>query len=69
MGVAGFVASLVGLFIFGIPLGLMAVIFGAVSLGKIKKHPGKYKGKGLAIASFVIGIVDIIGVIIVLSLQ
>ncbi len=69
LGIAGFIASLVGLVVAGIPLGIIAVVFGAVSLGKIKRYPERFKGRGLAIASFVIGIVDIIGAIVVLAVM
>ena len=67
LGIAGFVSSLVGLFIAGIPLGLVGLIFGGISLSKIKKQPNKFKGKGLAIASIIIGIIAIIGAIIVIA--
>jgi hypothetical protein len=67
LGIAGFVSGLVGLFFAGIPLGLIGVIFGGISLSKIKKQPNKFKGKGFAIASIVIGIIAIIGAIIVLA--
>jgi len=67
LAIAGFVSSLAGLFIAGIPLGLIGVIFGGISLGKMKKEPGKYKGKGLAISSIVIGIIAILGAIVVIS--
>jgi hypothetical protein len=67
MAVAGFVGSLVGLFIAGIPLGIMAIVFGFVSLGKIKRHPERYKGRGFGIASIIIGAVDVIGMLIILG--
>ncbi len=67
MALSGFIGSLVGLFILGIPLGIMAVVFGSVSLGKIDKHPERFKGRGMAIASIIIGAVDIIGMIILLT--
>jgi hypothetical protein len=67
LGTAGFLASILGLFIASIPLGLLAIIFGAVSLGKIKKNPLRFRGKGLAIASIIIGLIDFIGMIIVLA--
>ncbi|MFO7368652.1 MAG: DUF4190 domain-containing protein [Bacteroidales bacterium] len=67
MGTAGFIASLLGFFIAGIPLGIFAIIAGSVSIGKINRHPGKYKGKGLAIASIIIGLVDVVGVLLLLS--
>jgi hypothetical protein len=67
LALSGFIGSLVGLFVLGIPLGIMAVIFGSISLGSIDKHPERYKGRGLAIASIIIGAVDIIGMIIILA--
>ena len=67
LGLAGFISSLVGLFIAGIPLGAIAVVFGGISLSKIKKNPQKYKGKGFAIASLIIGIIDVVAMIILLA--
>ncbi|HLP73216.1 MAG TPA: DUF4190 domain-containing protein [Bacteroidales bacterium] len=64
--IAGFVAGLAGLFIAGLPLGIVALIFGSISLSKIKRSPGR-RGRGLAIAALILGIVDIIGVLIYLS--
>lgn len=67
MAVTGFIGSLVGLFILGIPLGIMAFVFGTISLGKIQRHPERYKGKGFAIASIIIGAIDVIGMLIVIA--
>ena len=66
LGLAGFVLSLVGFLLALIPevglipLGLIPIIFGIISLVRIKRNPAKYKGKGLAIGSLVLGIIDII---------
>ena len=65
MAVAGFVCSLVGLFIAGLLLGALGVIFSAIALGKIKRT-GK-RGKGLAIAGLVIGIIAIAGAALILA--
>jgi hypothetical protein len=67
LAIAGFIAGLVGLFFAGIPLGTLAVIFGMISINKIRKYPARFSGRGLAIASIVIGIVSVIGAIIVLA--
>jgi hypothetical protein len=67
LGTAGFIVSLVGFFIASIPLGTVAIVFGIISLGKIKKHPEKYKGKGFAIVSLIVGLIDLIGMIIILA--
>jgi hypothetical protein len=64
LGLAGFILGLGGLFVLGIPFGLLALIFGAISLSRINREPGRYGGRGFAIASLVLGIVDIIGVLL-----
>lgn len=38
-------------------LGAAGIIFGALSLSRIRKEPGRFKGKGLAIAGMVAGLV------------
>ena len=67
-GVAGTIAGTVGLFFAGIPLGILSLIFGFVCIAKVKKNPKKRMGKGFGIAAIVLGMVDIVGTIIVLSL-
>jgi hypothetical protein len=67
LGLAGFLSGLVGLFIASIPLGIIAVVFSGISLSKIKKDPRRFKGKGFAIAGMVLGIVDVVGMIILLG--
>ncbi len=67
LGLAGFIAGITGLFIFGFPLGALAIVFGIISLGKIKRHPDRYKGKGLATASLILGLVGVIGLAILLA--
>ncbi len=61
LAIIGFIASIIGLFVLGIILGILAVIFGCTSYTKIKREPEKWKGAALAIAAIVIGIVDVIG--------
>lgn len=61
--IAGFVCSLVGLFVAGILLGILAICLG-VSAKKHIKIFGNEKGKGLATAAVVIGIIDIAGAIL-----
>lgn len=69
LGIAGLVCSVIP-FIF--PLGgLLAIIFGAISLNRINREPNKFKGKGFALASLIIGIVEILliaAIIIILIL-
>ncbi len=61
LSTAGLVLGIVGFFVFGFILGLLSIIFSAISLGKIAKNPGKYKGKGKAIAGLILGLIDLIG--------
>ncbi len=68
LGLAGFVSGIVGLLIFGIPLGTVAIVFGAISLAKIKKNPKKFSGRGFAIASLTLGIINVVAVILLLAL-
>jgi hypothetical protein len=39
---------------------LLALIFGAVSLGKISKNPDKFKGKGFGITALIMGILGVL---------
>jgi hypothetical protein len=68
MALAGFICSLAGLLLFGFILGTLAVIFSAIGLGKINKDPAKWKGKGMAIAGLIIGVVDIVAWLIIIAL-
>jgi hypothetical protein len=64
--ILGFIFSIVGLFVAGIPLGIAAIILCGLAIGKISRTPGM-KGRGLAIAGIIIGVIAIIGALIVIS--
>lgn len=68
LGLTGLITSLIGLWIMGIPLGILSIIFGSISLGKIKENPSKYNNKGLALAAVVLGFIDVIGVLLILMI-
>ncbi len=55
--IAGFVTGVVGLFAFGIILGILAIVFSGISLKRIRRDPDLKKGRGLAIAGLILGIV------------
>ena len=57
--VASFVCSMVGIVIFGIIMGILAICFGTVGLNRIKAFPQE-GGKGLAIAGIIVGIIEVI---------
>lgn len=63
-----FICSIVGFFIFSIPLGIVSISLGTSALNHIKNFP-KDGGKGLAIAGIVIGIIEILLVVAALAMQ
>lgn len=66
MAVAGFVTGLVSLFIFGIILGILAIVFSSIALKRIKREPEALTGRGLAVAGLVLGIIGLVGALIVI---
>jgi hypothetical protein len=70
IGKWGFISSLIGFIpLIGIPFALLAIVFGAVSLHKIHRHPEKFNtDKGFAYASLFLGILGIAFSIIMISL-
>jgi hypothetical protein len=51
-----------GAFVFGV----LAIIFGAIALKRIRNNPGQ-KGRGMAIAGLICGIVALIAMLIIFS--
>lgn len=68
LALAGFIVSLVGLVVFGIVLGILAIILSGIGLYRVNQDPINWNGKGLAIAGIIIGILDIVGWFIFISL-
>lgn len=58
LALAGFVVSLVGLFLFGVLLGPVAFVLAAVGYRKVTHSGGMLAGRGLAIAGMIIGVID-----------
>ncbi len=59
MTIWGFVLSLIGIFVFPLVVGVVAVILSAVGYSRISKSGFALRGKGLAIAGIIIGVFDI----------
>lgn len=55
--IASLVCGIVSLIFAGVILGILGIVFGAVAMGKIKREPSKWSGKGMAIAGLVCGII------------
>jgi len=68
-GLLGFITSIIGLIIAGIPLGILSIIFGVLGITRVAKHPEKRMGRGFGIAAIIIGFLAIVGAIIVLMMK
>jgi len=70
LAVTSMVLGILGLFMpcIGLVLGVLAVIFGGVSLGQINRARGRIGGRGMAIAGLVTGLIalTIYGIVVVL---
>jgi len=68
LGLIGFILSFLGMIpLIGIPFAVLAIIFGTIGIKKIRRNPKKYKGKGFAIASIVIGCAMMVMNIIIIA--
>ena len=66
LAIASLVCGL--LFWFGFPgfvCSILAIVFGIIQLKNIKKTPGQYGGKGMAIAGLILGSIGILFFLIV----
>lgn len=57
-----------GVFFIILPLSIVAVIFGYIALSEIRKNPGRWKGRGLAIAGIVLGYVGVVFIVALFGL-
>lgn len=57
VGVSGLVIGLLLSGIIGVLAGIVGIVFGFIALKRIKDNPDEYKGKGMALAGLISGIV------------
>lgn len=62
------ISGIVGLFVFALPLGILAIILGLIGFTKANKEPNSYKGGGMAIAGIALGFLDIVLLLVLLTL-
>lgn len=66
MAIAGMVCGIVGLVVFGIILGPLALIFGGIGLQRAKQGAS---GRGMALAGIILGAIDLVlAIILVIAL-
>jgi len=65
LATAALVCGIVGIFVFEVVLGPLAIIFGAVALGRANRGAA---GRGQAIAGLILGIVDVALFVLLLAL-
>jgi hypothetical protein len=66
LAIASLICSIVGLFGFGLIMGVLAVVFGFMAISRINDEPRFYSGKGLAIAGIIIGVISFFGALLVI---
>ena len=59
LGLISMIIAIIGLFIFGIPCGVVSLILGIIGIATA----GETKGKGMAIAGTVVGVIDLVTVL------
>ena len=64
LAIAGLVCGLLGLFLFPVVLGPLALVFGLVALNKAKRGAGH---RGMAIAAVVLGVIDVLLFVVLLA--
>jgi Domain of unknown function (DUF4190) len=64
LAIAGLVSGIVGLFIFEVILGPLAIIFGGIALSRANRSAGH---RGMAWAGIVLGVVDIVLFVVLLA--
>ena len=64
LGITGLIFSILGWIpVVGIPFAIVSIILLLVSLGKLRRNPGKFRGKSTTIAGLIIWVVGLIGYI------
>jgi len=65
--IVSFILGFTSIFIFGMPLGIISVIIGMVTLTKLKRIQKNISGKGLAVAGIIGGLICFFGALIIVN--
>jgi Domain of unknown function (DUF4190) len=66
MAIAGLVCGIVGIFIFEVILGVLAIIFGGIGVSRANRGAGR---RGMAWAGVILGAIDIVLFVVVLAVS
>jgi len=66
MAIAALVCGIIGLFIFEVILGVLAIIFGGIALSRANRGAGR---RGMALAGLILGAVDVVLFIVILAVS
>ena len=66
MAIAGLVCGIVGIFIFEVILGVLAIIFGGIGVSRANRGAGR---RGIAWAAVILGVIDVVLFVVVLAVS
>jgi hypothetical protein len=66
MAIAALVCGIIGLFIFEVILGVLAIIFGGIGLSRANRGAGR---RGMALAGLILGAIDVVLFIVILAVS
>jgi len=66
MAIAALVCGIVGIFIFEVILGVLAIIFGGIGVSRANRGAGR---RGIAWAGVILGAIDIVLFVVVLAVS
>ena len=68
LAIASLVCGIVGIILFGIVLGPLAIIFGAIAINRINDRPHEFSGSRMAKSGIICGVVAIVIYIVLVIL-
>lgn len=66
--ITGMICGILGLLVAPLFFSTLGIIFGGIGISKIKKNPEKYKGRGMAVAGLVTGIIGIVVIFLLVAI-
>ena len=62
--IASLVCGIVGLLLFGVILGTVALVLGSKARSRIGSQPERLKGSGMALAGMILGAIDLVAFVV-----